>query len=298
MALDADSGRMPLQRGVPALLQAVGQLLIAMAGADFPEYEAPPPPPRWTPTARRRQAPPEPPPREPPADDVELVLADARARAHKLIEDSVIRAQELLHGRGSGDWQLLERVRGTVSELTSEVRSLHERLDGIEALLREARAPAPVPPAPAEATAEEEPAPEPPPPPEAYEPPPAPYEPPPAPYERPHAVYEPPAAPEPPASEAPPPEPVEPPPAVAPPFEPVAPSSTNGSAAAAGVRFAPEDGSVLLRVAPVAGFQGLMRVQDALVRLPPECRRRASRPTPRGRRGCGCDSPSRSEPLR
>ena len=103
MALDADSGRMPLQRGVPALLQAVGQLLIAMAGADFPEYEAPPPPPRWTPTARRRQAPPEPPPREPPADDVELVLADARARAHKLIEDSVIRAQELLHGRGSGD---------------------------------------------------------------------------------------------------------------------------------------------------------------------------------------------------
>ena len=52
------------------------------------------------------------------------------------------------------------------------------------------------------------------------------------------------------------------------PFEPVAPSTTNGSAAAAGVRFAPEDGSVLLRVAPVAGFQGLMRVQDALVRLP------------------------------
>ncbi len=130
MALEADSGRMPLQRGVPALLQAVGQLLIAMAGADFPEYEAPPPPPRWTPTARRRRAPPEPPPREPPADDVELILADARARAHKLIEDSVIRAQELLQGQRSGDWQLLEQVRGTVTELTSEVRSLHERLDG------------------------------------------------------------------------------------------------------------------------------------------------------------------------
>ncbi len=31
--------------------------------------------------------------------------------------------------------------------------------------------------------------------------------------------------------------------------------------------FVPEDGSVLVRVAPVAGFQGLMRVQDALARL-------------------------------
>lgn len=31
--------------------------------------------------------------------------------------------------------------------------------------------------------------------------------------------------------------------------------------------FVPEDGSVVVRVAPVAGFQGLMRVQDALARL-------------------------------
>lgn len=30
----------------------------------------------------------------------------------------------------------------------------------------------------------------------------------------------------------------------------------------------PEDGSVIVRVTPVAGFQGLMRVQDALARLP------------------------------
>src|SRR5690606_31915853 len=34
------------------------------------------------------------------------------------------------------------------------------------------------------------------------------------------------------------------------------------------LQFAPEAGSVVLRVSPVSGFQGLMRVQDALVHLP------------------------------
>ena len=32
--------------------------------------------------------------------------------------------------------------------------------------------------------------------------------------------------------------------------------------------FLPSDGAITLRVAPVAGFQGLMRIQDALTRLP------------------------------
>ena len=35
-----------------------------------------------------------------------------------------------------------------------------------------------------------------------------------------------------------------------------------------GTGFDPEGGSVALRISPVAGFQGLMRVQDALVRVP------------------------------
>ena len=35
-----------------------------------------------------------------------------------------------------------------------------------------------------------------------------------------------------------------------------------------GVRFDPNDGSVLLRVAPVEGFQGLLRVQGVLAQLP------------------------------
>ncbi len=34
------------------------------------------------------------------------------------------------------------------------------------------------------------------------------------------------------------------------------------------VTFLPSDGAITLRVAPVAGFQGLMRIQDALTRLP------------------------------
>lgn len=74
-----------------------------------------------------------------------------------------------------------------------------------------------------------------------------------------------------------------PPPVVAPPSPPVPPAPrpappTAQGAPPAGVTgpesseaplatFVPEDGSVLVRVAPVAGFQGLMRVQDALARL-------------------------------
>ena len=148
MALDPDSGQ--LQAGVPALLQAVGQLLIAMSPDDFPQYEPPPPPPQWmwtpwpAPHTRRRAPPPPPPPlRAEPAradhadGEVELILADARARAHRLIEDSVVRAQELLEERHGGDWQALERVRGSVGDLRDEIHALYERLDSIESLLRE-----------------------------------------------------------------------------------------------------------------------------------------------------------------
>lgn len=89
-----------------------------------------------------------------------------------------------------------------------------------------------------------------------------------------------------PLAPAPPPPPapafVAPPPAVAPPPSPPAPRPAPAAAqpappAAVAARpesleaplatFVPEDGSVLVRVAPVAGFQGLMRVQDALARL-------------------------------
>lgn len=51
-----------------------------------------------------------------------------------------------------------------------------------------------------------------------------------------------------------------------------APLSANGSESAPRVpasgTFTPDQGPFLLRVSPVAGFQGLMRVQEALMRIP------------------------------
>ncbi len=63
---------------------------------------------------------------------------------------------------------------------------------------------------------------------------------------------------------------------VAPRAEPPLPPVGQASAAAVGagarpgpsVVFAASEGTVILRIAPVAGFQGLMRVQDALAQVP------------------------------
>lgn len=45
-------------------------------------------------------------------------------------------------------------------------------------------------------------------------------------------------------------------------------AGAGGDTGAPLVTFLPSDGSITLRVTPVAGFQGLMRIQDALTRLP------------------------------
>ena len=252
MVLEPDLRHEPLQRGMPALLRAVGELLIAMAGADLPSYEEPPPPPRWAPARRRAAPPPAYAPAPPPApdgatnDEVELILADARARAHKLIEESVVRAQELLREQRSGDHRTIDRVRSSVRDLGAEMRSLHERLDGIEALLQRGTAPAPQPAPAAAAAAPTQAAPTP----AAVEP----VEVEPAPREQ----LEPAPPPPPEAREPEPARPVAPPPIAAP---------SNGAASVEAAVFAPEDGTIVLQVAPVAGFQGLMRVQDAVVRV-------------------------------
>ena len=252
MVLEPDLRHEPLQRGMPALLRAVGELLIAMAGADLPSYEEPPPPPRWAPARRRAAPPPAYAPAPPPApdgatnDEVELILADTRARAHKLIEESVVRAQELLREQRSGDHRTIDRVRSSVRDLGAEMRSLHERLDGIEALLQRGTAPAPQPAPAAAAAAPTQAAPTP----AAVEP----VEVEPAPREQ----LEPAPPPPPEAREPEPARPVAPPPIAAP---------SNGAASVEAAVFAPEDGTIVLQVAPVAGFQGLMRVQDAVVRV-------------------------------
>jgi hypothetical protein len=59
--------------------------------------------------------------------------------------------------------------------------------------------------------------------------------------------------------------PAPPPPTAAP--EPV-PTPANGARLGPAVVFAAGEGTVVLRIAPVAGFQGLMRVQDALGQVP------------------------------
>ena len=137
-------------------------------------------------------------------------------------------------------------MRSSVRDLGAEMRSLHERLDGIEALLQRGTAPAPQPAPAAAAAAPTQAAPTP----AAVEP----VEVEPAPREQ----LEPAPPPPPEAREPEPARPVAPPPIAAPP---------NGAASVEAAVFAPEAGTIVLQVAPVAGFQGLMRVQDAVVRV-------------------------------
>jgi hypothetical protein len=291
MALDGGSQRVPRQAGEPALLRSVGQLLIAMADE---QISIPPPIPEHAPD------PPPPPPQPRPRDDVELLLAEARQRAHRLIEDSVVRANELLrHDEGRGDWRLLERMRRSVNELGTEVRDIKDRLRRIEELLlaqaaypaKEAPSEAP-PPAEAPATevteteaAAEETTAEP-----EVERPESPLPMIESTEQMPEQTTEEREAPSAEAADAvaendqpsdePQPSILEPPDESpvelsedAKPAQAAAAVATsdndprNGASAAEQVRFSPEQGSVVLRVAPVAGFHGLMRVQDALAEV-------------------------------
>ena len=232
------------QRSYRSVLRALGQLFVALAAGDAepdePERRAGALQPRSF--GLRRQPPQEESrvaedrpaearrdpfraPQLPPDatdDDIQLLLTDARARAHELIDDSVAQAQALLVERSGGDagQQALERIRATVATVADEVRAIHRRLDAIEALLRPA-APG-VQARPASPTA-------------------------------PASTVEPEPPPAPPRPAAPAPEPV------------VRAAPLPADSPAAG--FSPDGGAVLLRVSPVPGFAGLMRLQDALVRV-------------------------------
>jgi hypothetical protein len=298
------------ERGIAALLHAVGTLLQAL-GRDDPhdepgriparmsrgglsEYEAPRILTTSSPSPEARVEPSMTQPRDPWDGDGELrdevadVLSNARARAQAIIDESLLRAQQLLVQRPPDN--LLERIRRTVADLAMDVRALHTRLDEIESLVRGRAAPRYAPPP----TYSSPPAYAPPPayeapptyqsPPPSYQtafgPPPAVpgYEQAPAEYGRPQPEATPAQSPPVPPSAFPP--HYQPAPAGAwPPQFPVEPASGTPAmeqpAADAppwdvrnGAAFDPADGSVSLRIAPVAGFQGLMRVQDALVRVP------------------------------
>ncbi|MEZ4502564.1 MAG: hypothetical protein R3C39_08060 [Dehalococcoidia bacterium] len=89
----------------------------------------------------------------PSTEDIAMMLADARARAHELIDQSVARAKEMLERRQpavdeaatnaqrEAQRLALERLRRSVAEIHSDIRALHARLDGIEGLLRQRREP-------------------------------------------------------------------------------------------------------------------------------------------------------------
>ena len=155
-------------------------------------------------------------------------------RAQLVLEDARERARRIIDQSVAEAQDLLRRgapnedagVRGALVTLTDEVRDLRQRLDRIEALLRRQEQDA--------ARGRSAPTPMPAAMPAASQAgPPVP-------------AFVTPAAPPPPASE---------PPSVAqPPAPPLAPD-----------RLMPEAGPVTVLVSPVAGFQGLMRVQEALV---------------------------------
>lgn len=92
-------------------------------------------------------------PRPASDDDIHLMLADARARAHQLIDESVVKAHDLLARRRPATTADLEqqndqldRIRRAVAEVGVELRAIHKRLDTIETLLRRSPEPASTPP--------------------------------------------------------------------------------------------------------------------------------------------------------
>ena len=86
-----------------------------------------------------------------PADEVSALLADARARAQAIMDESTARAEELMRPAAEpAEQQTLERVRRSVADIATDVRALHQRLDVIEALVhgQSQRQPPGAPPAP------------------------------------------------------------------------------------------------------------------------------------------------------
>jgi hypothetical protein len=191
---------------------------------------------------------------------VELVLSDARERAHQMIEESVEQARQLLIRRGSdAQTAQLQRLGESVDTLAHEVGSfrgtvdgrlaaveqrvvdversvvgVYNRLDRIELLLGaiacgKSGSSGPIRPAeqstPARRTSPAEPRP------------------------RLAATRPEPVAPLAPLVRTPPP---------AEPMVPVNPAET---------RFDPAGGALVVRIFPISGFQGLMRVQDALAHV-------------------------------
>ena len=287
------------ESGLNAVLRSVGSLLITLGGAQRPARRRRRSRSASTPTVEQGPMPaelPEPALPEPPRFEgvsssehkVELVLSDARERAHQVIEESVEQARQLLIRRGSdAQTAQLQHLGESVDTLAREVGSfrgavdgrlaaveqrvvdversvvgVYNRLDRIELLLGaiargESGSSGPIRPAeqstPTRRTSPAEPRPrlaatrpEPVAPlaPLVRTPPPA------EPMESASSTATPPPL----RSAA----PVEPLPSAISPMVPVNPAET---------RFDPAGGALVVRIFPISGFQGLMRVQDALAHV-------------------------------
>lgn len=220
------------------------------------------------------------------AGQIERTLEEGRQRAHAVVDESVRRARELIERARPSVQSIPDRLQSTLDRLFEELRAIRSRLDRVEQLLAAGRPaiPAPGDPAPPSAAAANESlrppiTPQPAPPLSLVDtapdstPSPAPASSPDAPPERPAARAAP-ADPRPatgvPAT-PPPPMPHRAPASIvstapAPPPQPAAPAAIDEGEA--GLVFMPEDGSLIVAVGPVSGFQGLVRVQDALTAHP------------------------------
>ena len=131
MTLQRD-GEQP-QAEVAALLRAVGQLLVAISGDEAAPAARPQPPARAA----------------PPLDEVERILADARARAQQLIDESFADARAQIEALAAADAPPEEPppAEEPSGELGEKLRSLQELLGDIDAL-QQAQAEEPAPPEP------------------------------------------------------------------------------------------------------------------------------------------------------
>jgi hypothetical protein len=256
-----------------------------------------------------------------PDSDVELILSDAREQAQRILDESMERARALVESRTASpaSEQAVREVRAAVADLTAEVRDVQQRLDRIEALLRQGRGGAAGSPSLADLSTPTTPRPRPTSASAAFAAPIVPplvhYEPEPEDAAEPEPLTPPAAAtppvpappPAPPSLQAPPRTPsfsvvpqrtgwpalepsdepayvaaeAAPPRSAVPPVRPSVPAADlepdlgdepdleeyEGDEAPIAT-FLPGEGTLVLRVMPVSGFQGLMRVQDALARLP------------------------------
>ncbi len=206
-------------------------------------------------------------------NEIQWLLADARARAQQILDESMAKAEELMTERSATPAPLLAEIRGSVAELMDGMAEVRERLTRIEALLEERQ---PAKEAGTERSAQPRPerAPF-----SVVSPDAPPSTVPPAPTERSEQVSraaaagptparrsEPVQATEPRGETGPPPETVDEG-APSPHTPRVPPEPTEAPPPAGDEPFEPDRGAVVLRVSPVAGFQGLMRVQDALGHL-------------------------------